>query len=293
MDWFWTNPVITINGYLFIIIYLALIIAGRRILHIYETKLINSPSDYRLPDTEDDLLFIAWLGDPRNGVCKIVMGPLLEKGFIIRKGKSNLYHTTKKVKAQKTAQEAFLLNYFSKPAALSSLREYFQEQTGPFREKAEQLQLIVTQNVKNKLLRISRIICLTLIALGIYRITGTIEGADGFYLVILITSVFLGNIICFGENRFKRVMFSAKGKDYIKKHLKILSESANKNAQQKWLLKILAGSAVASGLTARNDGDNYVYINLSDSFDNTDSYFDSSFDSDCGSSTDSICSSND
>lgn len=283
MEWFWSNPVITVNGYLFILFYFALIIVCRRILFIYENKLINQPFTALSAESDADPLFIAWLKDPKNGVCKMVMGPLLEEGYIKKKGNADLYQTTNKVKAQKTALEAGLLHSLRQPAALSQLHEYFQQQTATFRDKAEQLQLIVSQDMKNKILRFSRILCLALMALGIYRLIGSFEGADGFYLITLVMVIFFGNIISYNENRFYGVMISARGKDYLETQQKRLSASAHKNVQQAWLLKILSGGTVASELNARNDVDNSVYINLSDSLDSADSSCDASFDSSCSS----------
>lgn len=294
MEWFWSNPVTAINGYAFLIIYMAIVIACRYILINYEKKLINKTCDSSSPVVNDDLLFIAWLKDTKNGICKMVLGPLIEEGYIKKIDKSGLYQTTKKVKPQKTGHEVYVLKKLKMPQPLKCLHEHFKKQTAVFIKKAEKLELIVKEDVKKKILRVNRIFSLMLMLFGLYRIITGNHSATIVFIFQLMAVFFIVPAL-YNENRFSRVMFTPKCKYYLQKYQECLLTSENKNAQQVWLLKILSGGAIVSGLNAYTPVDDDVYFILSDSFDSSYSSYDSSdssydsSDSSCDSS-DSSCS---
>lgn len=278
MEWFWSNLIITLNSSVFIVLYLAMIVFCNKIYRHYEFNLLNQSLDNSLPDEKDDPLFIAWLKDPQHGIFKIVFGSLLEEGYISKGGCSGVYQTTMKVKRDKTAQETFLLDYFSTPNTLSNAHNHFRELKKTFRDKAEHFHLIIQKETRNQILRFSRITSLALMALGVYRVAGTIN-TGSYDILILIIIIFPTIFILFDENRLNQIMLSPKGEKYLESWKNSLSESSVNTVNQTWLLKILGGSALISALNTQDNFD--IYINLSDSIDSS---YDSSFNSSCDSS---------
>lgn len=255
------NPIISLSSGHFLLFYYTIIITSRYFLILYKKSLHKKQS--KSLNVNEDPFFIAWLKDPSMGITNMVMGPLLDEGYIIRKNDQH-YQITKKKKTNTTIYERHILAYFRKPKSLFRINKVFTGKDESHLKKAESMCLVYSKKDKHKIIKRHRICLLSLIALGLYKLIIAMNTGHANIGYLILTIFVVVPVVFASRINMNAVTLTPCGQEYIRLYHDTLLNVTNKNLQQEWLSKVLIGSAAITGLytaqVAASDYDNNSFI---------------------------------
>ncbi|QMN55764.1 TIGR04222 domain-containing membrane protein [Citrobacter freundii] len=267
-----SNPIISLSGGSFLLFYYTIIIISRYFLRLYKENLNNK--QYKVLNVNEDPFFIAWLKDPTMGITKMVMGSLLDEGYIINT-KNQRYQITKKKKSNTTIYERLILNYFKKPRNVFGISKIFMGKYEEHKKKAESMRLIYSKKDKRKIVKRHRICLLSLMALGLYKLIIAMNTGHANIGYLVLTIFVVVPVVFVSRINMNAIVLTPCGQAYIQLYHNSLLSVTNKNLQQEWLSKVLTGSAAIAGLyaaqAAASDSHGNSYV--SDSHNSSDSSY--------------------
>lgn len=266
------NPIISLNGGEFLLFYYTAIIILRYLLRLHKKNLNNK--QYKTLNVNEDPFFIAWLKDPTMGIIKMVMGSLLDEGYITNT-KNQRYQITKKKKSNPTLSERIILNYFRKPKNLFGVSKIFIGKYEEHKKKAESMCLIYKNTDKYKIVKQHRICMLSLMALGLYKLIIAVNTGHTNIGYLILTIFVVVPVVFASRINMKAIVLTPCGQTYIQLYHDSLLSVTNKNLQQEWLSKVLTGSAAIAGLYAAQAAASDTHDNsyFHDSHNSSDSSF--------------------
>lgn len=260
------NPIISLSGGHFLLFYYTIIITSRYLLILYKKKLHKRQSESL--NVNEDPFFIAWLKDPTMGITNMVMGPLLDEGYITNKN-NQYYQISKKKKANTTLYERLILDYFRKPNTVSGISKIFTNKYEEHQKKAERMHLIYNDADKRKIVKQHRRCLLSIMALGLYKLIIAINTGHTNIAYLTLTIFVVVPVVFASRINMNAVTLTPCGQKYIRLYHDTLLNVTNKNLQQAWLSKVLTGGAAVAGLyatqAAASDYGNNSFHDSSDS----------------------------
>lgn len=256
MEWgFWSNPVASLNGENFLLLFYTLIILSKYMLSKYESTLINVVPTIHKANANEDPLFIAWLKDPNFGIFKMVMAGLIEGEYVNKAFGPDYYKTTENEKPSPSELEKETLDFFITAKSLRDASTLFSELKSEYKTKAESECLILSKDDKDKILKKMRTAFIALFILGVYKMIAAIHN-DHNNIILLLITLFLVIPVLFNESRFYRpLMYTAYGKECLTYYQEILSKIGDKSPQQQLLHNVLIGGAIITGIDAATNSD--------------------------------------